>query len=161
MGSGKTSVGRIIAERLGFTPVDTDQSVIDNTGLQITEIFKEHGEGWFRERETAALESLRGRSGLVISTGGGIVLSEKNVALMKELGFVAWLTAAEQVLYERVAHGNKRPLVQTADPRGTIRKLLAEREPLYASAAHYTIDTAGRTHDEVAEAIILKARRAV
>jgi shikimate kinase len=160
MGSGKTSVGRIVADEVGYSPVDTDQLVIDNTGLQITAIFEEHGEAWFRDRETEALESLRNCSGLVVSTGGGIILRPANVAELRDLGFVVWLTADEETLHERVAHGTKRPLVQTADPRGTIRTLLAERSPLYKAASHLIVDTAGRTHQEVAETIILQTRRA-
>jgi shikimate kinase len=161
MGSGKSSVGRIIAPQVNFALADTDHLVIQNTGLQITEIFKNHGEEYFRDHETAALESLRGNTGLVVSTGGGIVLRERNVALLKELGFIAWLTASEETLFERVSRGNKRPLMLTSTPRETIHNLLVEREPLYASAAHFTIDTSGMTHEEVAHAIILEARRAV
>lgn len=161
MGSGKSSVGRLIAPRVNFAMADTDHLVTQSTGMQITEIFKNHGEEYFRDRETAALESLQGNAGLVISTGGGIVLRPRNVALLKELGFIAWLTASEEVLFERVSRNNKRPLVQTADPRETIHNLLIERAPLYESAAHFTIDTSGKSHEEVAEAIILEALRAV
>ena len=161
MGSGKSSVGRIIAQRVNFALADTDQLIVRKTGLQITEIFKNHGEAYFRDQETAALESLRGQTGLVVSTGGGIVLRAGNVALLQELGFVAWLTASEDTVYERVSRSSKRPLMKTSDPRETIHKLLAEREPLYASAAHFTIDTSGRTRKEVANAIILEAWRAV
>jgi shikimate kinase len=161
MGSGKSSVGRVIAPQLGFALADTDQLVIQHTGLQITEIFKNHGETYFRDQETAVLNGLRDQASLVISTGGGIVLREGNAALLRELGFVAWLTASEETIYERVSRSNKRPLMHTADPRGTIRTLLLEREPLYASTAHFSIHTSGRTHEEVANAIILEARRTV
>ena len=161
MGSGKSSVGRIIAPQVNFVVADTDHLVIQSTGLQITEIFKNHGEEYFRDQETAVLESLRGHAGLVISTGGGIVLRAGNIALLKELGFIVWLTASEEILFERVSRSNKRPLMHTSSPRETLHNLLVEREPLYASAAHFTIDTTNRTHEEVAGAIILEARRAV
>src|ERR1700710_28192 len=96
MGSGKSSVGRIIAPQVGFALADTDQLVIQHTGLQIVEIFKSHGETYFRDQETAVLNSLREQASLVISTGGGIILRESNVALLRELGFVVWLTASEE-----------------------------------------------------------------
>ena len=161
MGSGKSSVGRIIAPKANFTLIDTDQMVVQQTGLQITEIFKLHGETYFRDQETAVLESLRGRTEQVISTGGGIVSRENNVALLRELGFVVWLTANEETIYDRVSRNNKRPLLQTANPRETIHNLLVQREPLYASAAHFTIDTGAKSHEEIASAIILEAQRAV
>lgn len=161
MGSGKSSVGRIIASQLNFTLADTDHLVVQNTGLQITEIFKNHGEEYFREQEAAALQSLRGHAGLVVSTGGGIILRGSNVTLLRELGFIVWLTASEEILWARASRGNKRPLIQTANPRETIHNLLAERKPLYAAAAHFTIDTDGKTHEEVAEAVISEARRSV
>lgn len=161
MGSGKSSVGRIIAPQVNYTLADTDHLVVQNTGLQITEIFKTHGEEYFRDQETAVLRSLRGHTGLVISTGGGIILRPGNITLLKELGFTAWLTASEEVIYERVSRGNKRPLMQTSNPRETIHNMLVEREPLYAAAADFTLDTSSRSHEEVAQAIILQARRAV
>ncbi len=161
MGSGKSSIGRIIAPQAGFALADTDQLVIQNTGLQINEIFKTHGESYFRDQESTVLNCLRDQTSLVVSTGGGIVLHEGNVALLRELGFVVWLMASEETIYERVSRSNKRPLMHTANPRETIHNLLVEREPLYAAAANFTIDTSGKTHDEVAHAIILEARRAV
>lgn len=161
MGSGKSSVGRIIAPQVGFALADTDQLVVQETGLQINEIFKSHGEAHFRDQEAAALKCLRDQKSLVISTGGGIVLRESNVVLLRELGFVVWLTANEETIYERISRSNKRPLMHTANPRETIHNLLVEREPFYAATAHFTIDTSGRTHEEVAHAIILEARQAL
>ena len=161
MGSGKSSVGRILAQQAHFALADTDHLVVQNTGQQITEIFKAHGEDYFRNQETAALESLRGHTSLVISTGGGIVLRPANVALLRELGFIVWLTADEDILYERASRGNKRPLLHTANPRETIHNLLVEREPLYAAAANFTVDTGGMSHEQVAAAIISEARRVI
>ncbi|HWB61727.1 MAG TPA: shikimate kinase [Chthoniobacteraceae bacterium] len=161
MGSGKSSVGRIIAQQIGFALADTDHLVVQHTGLQITEIFKSRGEDYFRDQETAALHSLLGNSGLVISTGGGIILREENVGLLRELGCIVWLTASEEVLFERISRGTKRPLMQTPNPRETIHNLLSEREPLYRAAANYTVDTSAKTHEEVAQAIISQARRLV
>lgn len=161
MGSGKSSSGRLIAARLGFRFVDTDRLIVQNTGMPITEIFAKHGEAWFRDQETRALESLRERTGQVIATGGGIILRESNVALLRRLGFVAWLTADEKAILERVSRNNKRPLMQTENPRETIHRLLTQRNPLYRAAAHCVIDTDGRSRAEVADAVIFEARRPV
>lgn len=161
MGSGKSSVGRIIAQRLGFDFVDSDQLVVEQAGAPITEIFKNHGEEKFRDMETAALESLRGRTGLVLATGGGIVVRENNVALLHGLGFVAWLTASEEIIFDRVSRNTKRPLVQTANPRETIHNLLELRIPLYKRAAHCAIATDSRSHEDVASAVISEAQRAI
>lgn len=159
MGCGKSAAGRLIAAKLGFQFVDTDRLVVRNTGLQIVEIFQKHSEACFRDQETLALKSLRNHTGRVIATGGGIVLRKTNAALLRRLGFVAWLTAREEVILERVLRNDKRPLVQTGTPRETIRQLLAQRIPLYNAAAQCVIDTDGKTIQEVADAVIFEARR--
>ena len=159
MGSGKSSVGRRIAARTAYRFADTDQLVIQKTGLQIADLFHEKGEPYFRDEETAALEALRSERGQVIATGGGIVLRPANIQLLRQLGFVVWLLAGEEAIYARVSRNKRRPLVQTADPRGTIRELLEQRRPLYESAAQFTIDTSERSHDEIAEAILVETAR--
>jgi len=158
MGSGKSSVGRIIAPRLDYLFVDTDHAVIKNTGLQITDIFKNHGEAWFRDQEALALESFAGNEKQVVATGGGIILRESNTALLKKLGFVVWLRTSEERIFERVSRNKKRPLVQTANPRETIHNLLTQRTPLYTAAAEFIIDTCDKTHAEIADEIILEAQ---
>ena len=161
MGSGKSSVGRILAPRLNCRLVDTDHLVVEKTGLQITEIFKTYGESWFRDQETLALESLVGETGLVIATGGGIILREQNAALLKKLGLVVWLRASEEKIFNRVSRSTRRPLMQTENPRETIHTLLTRRTPLYEAAAQFTIDTCDKTHEQVADAIILEAQRPI
>lgn len=159
MGSGKSSVGRILAPRLNRRFVDTDKLIVQSAGTPITEIFKNHGETYFRDLETSTLSSLENEEGLVVATGGGIILRENNVALLRKLGFVIWLRTSEERIYERVSRNNKRPLVQTANPRETIHKLLTERTPLYTAAAQFVVDTCDKTHDEVADAIIAEMGR--
>lgn len=159
MGSGKSSVGRLVAQRLGFQFVDTDRIVIKNTGRQITEIFQEHGESFFRDQERLALESLCSQERLVIATGGGIVTRAENVALLREVAFVVWLTVSEEVIFERVSRTNKRPLLQTENPRKTISTLLAQRSPLYENAAHFVVETSAHSHAEIAGKIIIEAKR--
>ncbi len=133
---------------------------MERAGLEISEIFACHGEAHFRDLESSALESLAHLDRHVIATGGGIVLREGNCARLRELGFVVGLKASESVIVERVSRNTRRPLLQTGDPPGTIRQMLAERQPLYEAVAQFTIDSSHLTHAEVAAVIITKARRA-
>ncbi|MDR3405509.1 MAG: shikimate kinase [Chthoniobacter sp.] len=160
MGSGKTSVGRLVAHRLGFQFVDTDAVVVERAGMQIAEIFARHGEEWFREEETAVLRSLGNLNRTVFSTGGGIILRPENRELLRELGLVVWLTASEEVIFERVSRNKKRPLLQTDDPRATVHQLLEQRRPLYEEAAQFTLNSSTLAHDAAADAVIAEARRA-
>jgi shikimate kinase len=160
MGSGKTSVGRLIAQRLGFQFVDTDAIVVERVGMQVADIFAKHGEPWFREQESAALRSLGILKRAVISTGGGVVLRPENRELLRDLGFVVWLTASEDVIYDRVSRNKKRPLLHTADPRATVHELLEKRRPLYEAAAQLTVDSSSLAHEAAADAVIAEARRA-
>ena len=160
MGSGKSSIGRLIAGRLGFQFVDMDAVIVERAGMPITEIFAQHGEPHFRELETASLESMTARDRCVISTGGGVVVRERNRALLRELGFVVWLTASEEAIFERVSRNTRRPLLQTENPRETVTKLLASREAAYAETAQFTLDTTKLSRAVAAEAVIVEARRA-
>ena len=127
--------------------------------MEISEIFARHGEAHFRALETALLESLRHTERAVISTGGGIILAETNRRVLRELGLVVALTASEEIIFERVVRNSRRPLLQTSDPRRTVRELLATRRPFYESTAHFVLDTSQRTHAEAADAIVAEARR--
>jgi shikimate kinase len=153
MGSGKSSVGRLVARTLRGRFVDTDRLVIDRAGCPIAEIFATRGEAHFRQEETRALRSLLGSSRLVIATGGGIVTAPENLPVLKKLGFVVWLTASEEVIWERVSRNTRRPLLQTENPRETVRELIAKRNPLYEEAADMEVDTTTLTHAQVAERI--------
>ncbi len=160
MGSGKTSIGRLVAQRLGFQFVDTDAVIVERAGMQIPEIFERHGEAWFRAQETTTLRSMSILNRAVISTGGGIVVRPANHALLRDRGFVVWLTASEDVIFERVSRNKKRPLLHTANPRETMHKLLTERRHLYEAVAQYTLDTTTLAHESTASALIAEARRA-
>ena len=153
MGSGKSSVGRLIARTLRGRFVDTDRQVVDRTGLEITAIFASHGEPWFRKEESQALRLLHGGRGLVVATGGGIVTVPANLPALKKLGFVVWLTADEEILWERVSRNKKRPLLHTENPRQTVHALLEKRNPLYEAVADLTVDTSELTHAQVAAKI--------
>jgi shikimate kinase len=159
MGCGKSSVGRRIAALTGHRFVDTDEMVVSRTGRSITEIFAEHGEGHFRDIETAALRELIGTSPIVLATGGGIVLREENRTVLHQIGFVVWLDAAPEVLFERVSRNRKRPLLHTSDPRATFDELLASRRHIYEAAADFRIDSTTASHDDVASAVLEQAQR--
>lgn len=160
MGSGKSSIGRLVAARLRFQFVDTDALIVKRSGLEIAEIFTRHGEEHFRDLERGALESCGALSRSVLATGGGVVVREENRALLRELGFVVQLTASEDVIFDRVSRNTKRPLLHTPDPRATVRAMLAARQPLYDAAAQLTVDTTKLAHSDAAEAIIAAARTA-
>ena len=159
MGSGKSSIGRLVAARLGFQFVDTDAVLVEREGREIAEIFAREGEARFRDLESAVLASLSARDRCVISTGGGVVLREENRALLHDLGFTVWLTASEDVIFQRVSRNTKRPLLQTANPRETVAQLLAARRPLYEAAAQFTVETSALPHAAAADAVIAEARR--
>ncbi|MEQ1858944.1 MAG: shikimate kinase [Chthoniobacteraceae bacterium] len=160
MGSGKSAIGRIIAHRLRFQFLDTDTLVSERAGMDIPEIFARHGEAHFRELETRAIESLAGLDRYVIATGGGSALGEGNRALLRALGFVVLLTAREDILFDRVSRTTKRPLLHTEDPRATVAALLAERQPAYDAAAHWTLDTSNLDREAASDAVVAAAREA-
>ncbi len=153
MGSGKSSVGRILSSLTGFALVDTDTLVAQEAGQSIPAIFKQHGEEHFRALEARTLQSLVGRIGLIVATGGGIITSAANRQLLPQIGPVVWLDASPDHLYQRVKH-SKRPLLQTPDPRRTLEELYRAREPLYHESATIRIDSTNLTHRQTAEAIL-------
>ena len=159
MGSGKSSVGRLIASKLDQRFLDTDHLIVQQSGQEISEIFKTHGESYFRDQERLTLESLQDTTRCVIATGGGIISRLENIPLLHQLGFVVWLTANEEVIFDRVSRNAKRPLLQTANPRETISNLLVQRNPLYQQAAQFTMDTSDYPHGAIAETIMAEADR--
>ena len=154
MGCGKSAIGRKIAENLKLTFVDTDDLIIQEAGTSIPEIFAAEGEVGFRLRERRVLESLRGSSGQVIATGGGIVLSPENRATLQSLGYGIWLTASVDKLLFRISQNRDRPLMQTANPRETLVALLEEREPLYTEVADMVVDTTELTVCETVHGLV-------
>jgi shikimate kinase len=156
MGAGKSSVGRLLQRRTGLALFDTDELVAAEFGLSIAEIFAQHGEEHFRDGETEVLRKLFLPEPIIVVTGGGIILREENVDLLKRLGTVVWLIADEATLFERAARRGERPLLKTENPRSTFAVLLRKREPLYAATADLKIDTSALTHDEIADEILHK-----
>jgi len=159
MGCGKSSVGRRLAGLTGHRFLDTDELIVEKCGQPISEIFATKGEAAFRDLETAELRELRGVCGIILATGGGIVLREENQAILRELGAVAWLDASPDLLFERVSRNQKRPLLQTENPRRTFDALLESRRSIYESAADFRVDSTGLGHDETAQLVLEECRR--
>jgi len=141
MGSGKTTIGRQLARRLGKRFVDSDHEIEARTGASIPLIFDIEGEASFRRREADVIRDLSSQRGIVLATGGGAVLDAGTRARLAERGTVIYLRAHVNSILQRVAHDKNRPLLRTADPRRTLELLTAQREPLYREVAHLVIDT--------------------
>ncbi|BCB17685.1 shikimate kinase [Bosea sp. ANAM02] len=149
MGSGKSSVGRRLAARLGLPFVDADTEIEMAAHMTIPEIFAQRGETEFREGERRVIARvLATRAPLVLATGGGAFMNAETRARVKELGISVWLKAEPDVLMRRVRKRSNRPLLQTADPEATLRRMLAEREPVYA-LADITIQSNDEPHEVV------------
>jgi shikimate kinase/nucleoside-diphosphate-sugar epimerase len=158
MGCGKTTVGRIVANKVGFQFVDTDQLICDEAGCSIPRIFERDGEAAFRQRESAALRSLLGRRGHVIATGGGIVTQPVNLALLKQLGYVVWLDANVNTLHRRTIGSNDRPLLQEEDPKAKLEALMTARRELYQNLADLRIRTDDLSPQETSYGVAESAR---
>jgi shikimate kinase len=142
MGSGKTTVGRLLAEKTGMPLVDMDSLIEARAGKTINEIFADEGEPHFRALERALAQELAGTEGNIISTGGGIVLNPDNIADFERTGLVVCLLVDADTVFDRVRHDTTRPLL-AGDKEAQIRRLLETRKPLYESITH-RIDTSGR-----------------
>ena len=141
MGTGKTSLGKLLAEKLGRGFIDIDQKIEQDAGLSIPQIFEKYGEKYFRELEKNAVKEITQRRGLVIATGGGTIKDEENLRLLKSSGVIVCLTTEPEEILRRTERRGERPMLDAEEDRlTTIKKLLAERQQFY-SQADYTIDT--------------------
>ncbi len=150
MGSGKSSIGRRLAERFGLVFVDADREIEARTGVSINTIFECEGEAGFRERERATLAELMDASDIVIATGGGAVLDAQTRRLLRERGFVVHLHVSVEQQLERLARDRTRPLLAGPDREGVLKRLSEAREPLYVEASHLRFDTDALTTAEAA-----------
>jgi shikimate kinase / 3-dehydroquinate synthase len=141
MGAGKTTIGRLLARKLGMRFVDSDHEIEERTGATIPWIFEIEGEASFRRREAEVIRDLCGQQGIVLATGGGAILNPESRALLQERGTVVYLRASISSILARTSHDKNRPLLQTADPRRKLEELLAQREPLYLEMARLVVDT--------------------
>ncbi|MCY0911694.1 bifunctional shikimate kinase/3-dehydroquinate synthase AroKB [Massilia sp. H27-R4] len=141
MGAGKTTIGRILARKLGKRFIDSDHEIEARTGATIPWIFEIEGEASFRRREAEVIRDLTAQDGIVLATGGGAVLDPASRAFLKQRGRVVYLRASVNSIMLRTTHDKSRPLLQTADPRKKLEELTAQREPLYREIADLVIDT--------------------
>ncbi len=141
MGSGKTTMGRILARHLHKAFADSDEEIQKRTGVNIPYIFDIEGEPGFRLRENTVLRDLASRDNIVLATGGGVVLAEQNRALLKQSGIVVYLSASVQDLWHRTRHDRNRPLLQTPDPFGKLMEIYQQRDPLYRQVADIVVQS--------------------
>jgi shikimate kinase len=157
-GTGKTTVGRIIAERLGWRFADADHELEQRAGRSIASIFANEGEATFRELEQQVVADLCLQPETVIATGGGVVVRPTNRSALRTVGFVAWLTADPETLAKRLirdqARPNARPALTAAGTIDEIADVLTARMPFYREVSDLEVDTVGRTGFEVAQAIL-------
>lgn len=140
MGAGKTTVGKRLAKAIGWQFVDLDHCIEEATGVSVATIFEIEGETGFRQRETQALEQMDEKSGLVVATGGGVVMNPMNRARLFASAGVVYLHAAPELLYSRTKHDKGRPLLQVADPLARISNLVERRDPLYREVADIVVE---------------------
>ena len=145
MGAGKSTIGRRLATALDKEFMDADQVLEEQTGVGIPLIFELEGEAGFRKRESEVLARLVAREGIVLATGGGVVLSAQNRAHLRQRGFVVYLEAPADLLVGRISRSRNRPLMQTEDPEATMRELVRVRDPLYRECADLIVRSTHRS----------------
>ena len=153
MGSGKTSLGKRIAERLGYAWADSDLVIEERYG-SIPTLFQTSGEEYFRRIEREVIAELSRKEKLVLSTGGGVLLDESNQTLLKKAGKILFLRATKETLLCRLQGDKKRPLLQGGELEGKIERLLTERTPVYERVADGVLDVDGYTKEENANRAI-------
>jgi len=156
-GTGKSTVGKIVATRLSRTLVSTDSESMKRAGQNIPEIVAQHGWDYFRDLESQVCQELAGRDGLVIDTGGGAILRSQNVETLKRTGILFWLTASVDTITKRIGRDTQRPsLTGTKSFVDEIQDVLRERTPTYEAAADHVIATDGRSIVQIADEILAR-----
>ncbi|MBK1988436.1 shikimate kinase [Sphaerospermopsis aphanizomenoides BCCUSP55] len=153
MGVGKTTVGRLLAQQLGYGFIDTDDVIVKAAGKSINEIFTTEGEAAFRQLESDVLGQVCAYTKLVIATGGGIILRQENWGYLRH-GLIVWLDASVEILLNRLAEDDTRPLLQDSDPEGKLLSLLQQRQPLYSQADLHITITPSETPEQIATRIL-------
>ncbi len=153
MGSGKSTVGRALANKIGYTFYDSDREIESRCGVDIPTIFEYEGEEGFREREERIIDELTALPDIVLATGGGSILRENNRKLLRSRGYVILLSVDTHEQIRRIGNDSRRPLMQTDDPHATLRALMEKRAPLYKELAHIDISTDARRMHHVVSRI--------
>ena len=154
MGSGKSFVGRALSQRLKMDFIDLDEYIENRESLKISEIFEKFGEEGFRKVERESLLSFNGKNNLVIATGGGIILNERNLESFKHESNIIYLDGSSDYIYKNIKDDDSRPLLNSKDKMEEIRKILEFRKPLYLKSAHYKIDVSFRNVEDIIKDII-------
>ena len=154
MGSGKSTVGKIISDELFLDFYDTDEEIEERTGASIEWIFDLEGEDGFRKRESEMLEEMVQKNSIVLSTGGGIILASSNRELLSSRGTVFYLSTPISTQVDRTSKDKDRPLLKIGNPNEILAKLQEEREDLYKAVSDHIIDTENKSSQEVASEII-------
>ncbi len=141
MGSGKSTIGLLLAKKLRRDFIDSDNYIEEKTGVDIPRIFDVEGEEGFRQRETCALNELSELNNIILATGGGSVIKPENQHIINATGFVVFLDTSIQQQMSRLKKDKKRPLLQTPNPRQRLEELLTQRKPIYQELADFTIKT--------------------
>jgi shikimate kinase len=154
MGAGKSTVGRQLARRLNLAFLDADREIEARSGVDIATIFDFEGEAGFRRREAGMIDELTGRDGVVLATGGGAVLDPGSRQCLADRGTTVYLAATVEEQLRRTRRGKGRPLLKQGDPRATLERLQAERDPLYRAVAHLVVETDGRRSASTTERVL-------
>ena len=158
MGSGKTSVGKVLARLLNKDFVDSDHEIERVTGVRVPVIFEIEGEAGFRARERKMIAEIVARENILLATGGGAVLAKENRDLLRAHGTVIYLRAPVKSLLKRTQHDRSRPLLQVADPAAKLTELYEQRDPLYREVAHLIVDTSNQSVRTLAAQIEAKLK---
>jgi shikimate kinase len=141
MGSGKTTIGQLLAKRLQRPFIDSDHELELRTGVSVATIFEIEGEAAFRQREATVIEEITRREGIVLGTGGGAVLDPQTRAILHQRGTVIYLHSTAETSYERIRRTRDRPLLMVTDPLARLRQLYDARHPLYTGTAHFAVES--------------------
>jgi shikimate kinase len=156
-GTGKSTVGKVVAAHLGRTMVSTDAEIVKRAGQSIPEIVAQHGWDYFRDLESQVCRDLAERDGLVIDTGGGAILRSENVENLKRNGMLFWLRASVETITKRIGRDTQRPsLTGTKSFVDEVQEVLHERTPKYEAAANHVITTDGRSIVQIADEILAR-----
>ena len=154
MGAGKSTIGKLLADRTGRTFIDADAVMIEKTGVEIDLIFEIEGEEGFRNREQRLIEELTALDDIVLATGGGAILNAENREFLKTRGTVIYLQATPEQLYKRTDKDRTRPLLNTDNKLGRIREILKAREPLYKEIADKIVSTSGKSVKQIVNKLV-------
>lgn len=154
MGSGKSTIGKLLARQLNAEFIDLDDYIVEKRGMTISDIFSKYGEENFRKSETQAAKNISKLDNLIVSLGGGTVVNPKNAEILKTSGKIILLYISPETVYQRLKNDKSRPLLQTKDKLKAITDMLEKRMPYYDAAADYKVNVDGKTKEEVLKEIL-------